>query len=204
MSKEEYRPQLSTPTEQLKPQLEGGNGVRGIPSVLQERSKPPPQGSAHGWRQNPDPRYVRFQQLNFDTMRRQAERRALTGGASYGEDGVLYFTKRQKGYAKVEMAAALKRREKPGYQEPGISEEQWREMGKMVGVSARLIEELRERERLREIREQLKSDPAYQEAQREKVRAQRRKRYRVNKERGLYPPMKRQSKQVYPSPLEQD
>jgi hypothetical protein len=35
--------QQSKPTEHHKPHQEGGNGVRGIPPVLQERAKPPPE-----------------------------------------------------------------------------------------------------------------------------------------------------------------
>ena len=41
-------PQQRTPTEQHKPQLEGGNGSPGIPPTLNERAKPPPEGSAYG------------------------------------------------------------------------------------------------------------------------------------------------------------
>jgi hypothetical protein len=41
----EREPQHRTPTEP-KPQLEGGNGVLGIPSTLNERAKPPPPESA--------------------------------------------------------------------------------------------------------------------------------------------------------------
>jgi hypothetical protein len=38
--------QQSKPTEQLKPQLEGGNGSPGFPPNLQERAKPPPESQA--------------------------------------------------------------------------------------------------------------------------------------------------------------
>jgi len=34
--------QTSRPTEQLKPQLEGGNGAPGLPPTLHERANPPP------------------------------------------------------------------------------------------------------------------------------------------------------------------
>jgi len=37
--------QPSTPTEQHKPQLEGGNGVPGIPPTLHELAHAPPEGS---------------------------------------------------------------------------------------------------------------------------------------------------------------
>jgi hypothetical protein len=44
----EPTPQPSTPTEQHRPQLEGDNGVPGIAPTLNERSKPPPEGTAQG------------------------------------------------------------------------------------------------------------------------------------------------------------
>jgi polyhydroxyalkanoate synthesis regulator phasin len=45
MSKEEYRPQPSKPTERHKPHQEGGNGAPGI--------QPTPERSAHEGRQSP-------------------------------------------------------------------------------------------------------------------------------------------------------
>jgi hypothetical protein len=36
-------PQQTKPTEQLKPQQEGGNGSPGLPPTLHERAKPPPE-----------------------------------------------------------------------------------------------------------------------------------------------------------------
>src|SRR4030095_4059345 len=43
----ERTPQQSKPTEQLKPQLEVGNGAPGIQPTLNERAKPPPESREH-------------------------------------------------------------------------------------------------------------------------------------------------------------
>ena len=47
----ENQPQSSRPTELHKPQIEAGNGARGIPLNLSERAKPPPGRSAQGRRE---------------------------------------------------------------------------------------------------------------------------------------------------------
>ena len=50
---------------------------------------------------------------------------------------------------------------------------------------------------------QVERSRTYQKANRDKVNAQRRKRYKERKEQGKLPPRKQQPKQVYPSPIQE-